>query len=296
MSPDLLTPWIPEGFDAFWQQTEGAVGDEELSVGDAAPGRSDTHTIYTVSMPSTGGLTLNGWLAIPPGDGPFPSFLWTPPYSRWSMMPNEYGTRPGCVSLSFNLFGESSFHEESYKPERGYFAEGIESPETWVFRRLYMDSSRALRALARHPQVRGVGAMGMSQGAGISVWLGAWARSAKCVVADMPFLAGGRAILSASFYRYPLKEILDYIGDNTVRRETVMRTVSYFDTVNMATRCRVPTLVTAGTKDPSVRPAQAEAVVAALAGIKEYDLMDWGHDWHPSMVQRNQNWLDRWID
>ncbi|MES1227351.1 MAG: acetylxylan esterase, partial [Armatimonadota bacterium] len=70
--------------------------------------------------------------------------------------------------------------------------------------------------------------------------------------------------------------------------------VSYYDTVNVATRCHVPTLVTAGTKDPSVRPAQAEALFDALPGRKKYELMDWGHDWHSSMVARNLAWLDEW--
>lgn len=294
MSPELLGPWVPEGFDDFWRETEASVGVPDFEIGPEVSGRSTSHIVRTVSMSSTAGFVLNGWIAVPHGDGPFPAFLWTPPYSRWSMMPNEYGTRPGYVSLSFNLFGESSFHEETYSPARGYFAEGIESPETWVFRRLYRDSSLAIRALGQLPFVKSVAAMGMSQGGGISVWLGAWAPSVRCVVGDMPFLAGGRAILSAPFYRYPLKEILDYIDDNSERRERVLRTMSFYDTVNQATRCSVPALITAGTRDPSVRPAQAEAVYEALQGPKEYEKFDWGHDWHPSMVDRNLRWLDRW--
>jgi cephalosporin-C deacetylase len=198
------------------------------------------------------------------------------------------------VSLSFNLFGESSFHQEAYTPARGYFAEGIESPSSWVFRRLYIDSSRAFKALLRLESVSLAGVMGMSQGAGISVWLGAFCPDVRCVVADMPFLAGARGILSGNYYRYPIKEIVDYIGDTPARREEVLRTMAFYDTVNVATRCQTPTLVTAGKKDPSVRPDQAEAVFRELLGPKEYELLDWGHDWHPSMVARNVAWLGRW--
>ncbi|MFX8680898.1 acetylxylan esterase, partial [Acinetobacter baumannii] len=93
---------------------------------------------------------------------------------------------------SLNFFGESSFHQETYTPARGYFAEGIENPETWVFRRLYQDSSRAFKALSSLPEVTSVSAMGMSQGGGISVWLGAFCPGVRSVVADMPFLGGGR--------------------------------------------------------------------------------------------------------
>jgi cephalosporin-C deacetylase len=73
--------------------------------------------------------------------------------------------------------------------------------------------------------------------------------------------------------------------------ERVLNTVSYFDTVNMATRCRVPTHVTLGLKDPACRPPNVRACYQALPGEKALTELDWGHDWHPSMVDTNRRWL-----
>lgn len=292
----LLEPWLPEGFEQFWKDTVAEAEEAPLDWSLAESDRvSPTgHRVRTLEFRSVSGERRHGWLATD-SDRPAPAFLWIPPYGRWSMPPNEYGTRPGYASLSLNFFGEPSFHEEAYRPERGYFADGAASRQTWVFRRMFQDSVLALRILAEQPDVapERIGAMGLSQGGGIAIWLGAWLPLVRAVVADFPFLSGMRWVLSHNVHRYPLKELTDFMEAG--HKEKVMETLAYFDTVNQATRCRVPTLVVAGLRDPAVRPAQVEATYAALAGEKEIASIDFGHDWHPSMVERNQAWLDRWL-
>ncbi len=294
-----LTPYLPEDFSEFWQETvaeaNAAPLDFHRSMTDT--GRSDTHIVEEFSFRSITGDTLHGWIARPPEARKAPSFLWVPPYSRWSMQPNEYGTRPGYVSLSFNFFGESAFHEEVYHPSRGYFAQGAGRPETWVFRTMFQNLVMAARFLSAQVEVdeQRIAAMGMSQGAGLSIWLGAWCPLIKAVCADMPFLGGMPWVFSHDIHRYPLKELTDYMDQIPLGREWVMHTLSYYDTINQATQCKVPTLVTLGLKDPAVKPEQARAVYEALPGDKNLVELDWGHDWHPSMIERNQAWLFAWL-
>lgn len=295
MTESLLAPNVPDDFDEFWQ--------EAVAEAEAAPldyHRSGTNDylksgfhVETLEFRGIDGSARKGWIAAPNGAHRNPGFLWIAPYGRWSMMPEEYGTRAGFTSMSFNFFGETAFHEEDYTPARGYFAEGAQKPETFVFRRMAQDAMIAMRVLEAQPEADEdrLAAAGLSQGGGMAIWLGAWSKRVKCVVSDFPFLAAMRWVLSQRIHRYPLKELTDFADSLPLGREQVLHTLSYFDTVNQATRCKVPTLVTLGLKDPAVKPEQVRAVFEALPGRKELAELDWGHDWHPSMVERNLDWM-----
>lgn len=302
MSHDpLLEPWVPEDFDAFWAEVveeaarvplnfyrEPAVGIE------AANG----HRLEQIHYQGMGEEWIHGWIAYPAGAHRLPAFVWIPPYGRESVLPNAYGTRAGFVSLSMNLHGEPAFHQEKYTPERGYFAEDAELPHTWVFRRLVQNVLISLRVLQAQSEVaeEQIGAMGMSQGGGLALWASTLSPIVKAVCADMPFLGAMPWVLARPIHRYPLKELLDFMETVPIGRERLIHTLSYFDTVNMATRVTVPTLISLGLKDPAVRPEQARAVYDALASerrqLVEYD---WGHDWTPEMVAKNAIWLTEYL-
>jgi cephalosporin-C deacetylase-like acetyl esterase len=49
-----------------------------------------------------------------------------------------------------------------------------------------------------------IGAAGMSQGAGMAIWLGTWCSIVKAICADMPFLGATWVSLVRGAYRYPL--------------------------------------------------------------------------------------------
>lgn len=293
---DLLVSQVPEDFDDFWTvvRAEAAAAQldyhRSLSNDFVWPG----FTVETVRFRGAAGEPLEGWLAYPEGARRLPSFLWVPPYGRESLLPNTYGTRDGFTSFSFNFFGHGAFQQEKYHPSRGYFAEGVGDPETSVFRRMILNAMLAARVLQAQPEADEdrIGAMGMSQGAGISIWLGSHSPIIKAVCADMPFLGGTRYILSRNAYRYPLKELIDFAETIPMGLERVKHTLSYFDTLHQATRCQVPTHVSLGLKDPACRPESVEAVFAALATprkiLRRYDV---GHDWFPEMVANNANWL-----
>ena len=296
-----LVPNLPEDFDAFWNETlEQALNaplDFERKPGNAynAPG----FIIEIFRFTSVSGISLNGWIAIPKIDNRkstienHPSFLWIPPYGRESMLPNAYGTREGFVSMSLNFFGHNAFHQEKYRKERGYFAEGVLDPRTWIFRRMFQDAVLAARILQEQPEVdpHKIGAMGMSQGAGIAIWLGAFAPFIRAVCADMPFMGGMSQRLGQHIYRYPTKELIDFANQAPNGLETIKRTLSYFDTINVATRCAKPTQVSLGEKDPASKPHSVEAIFNALPGRKALKRYPIGHDWYPEMIPNNREWL-----
>jgi cephalosporin-C deacetylase len=158
---------------------------------------------------------------------------------------------------------------------------------------MFQDAVLATRVLQAQPEAdeERIGALGLSQGAGIAIWLGAFCPIVKAVCADLPFLSAIKPTLLNNVYRYPLKELTDYMAAIPLGQERVFHTVSYFDTMNVATHCRVPTLVSLGLKDPAVREDNVRSVYEALPAEKELKIYDWGHDWHPDMVENNLRWL-----
>lgn len=291
----LLSPYLPEDFDSFWAEAAQEARDAPLDFH-----RAPQHdvvlagfNIERIAFRSVLGTALYGWIAYPPHSRRLPSFVWIPPYGRESLLPNAYGTRQGMTSLSFNFHGEDAFHQEPYVPARGYFSEGAGDPETWIFRSMLQNcliAARVLEAQVEADEDR-IGAMGLSQGAGLAIWTGAFSNVVKAVCADMPFLSAMRQTFSLPIYRYPLKELTDFMDTIPIGRERVMNTVSYFDTVNMATHCAKPTQVSLGLKDPSCRPQNVEAVFEALPAKKNLIKYDWGHDWGLPMIENNRRWL-----
>ncbi|MFM9874608.1 MAG: acetylxylan esterase [Fimbriimonadaceae bacterium] len=292
---DLLKPYVPPGFEAFWRENTAEAMAAPLDFDLSEQGEYDPqdHHVRAFQFRGIDGATRSGWIAAPKGHEVSPGFLWLAPYSRWTMLPNRYGTRAGMVSISFNFHGESAFHREDYTPERGYMAEGIECRDSWIFRRMYQDSVIVGRILQSLPEVDAdrIVAAGMSQGGGLAIWMGAWVDYVKAVVADEPFLTGVPWILDAKYFRYPLKEMTDIAFSSPEMEAKVRETLSYFDTVNQAAFCGVPTRVTLGIKDPSVRPAQVKAVYETLPGVKAIEELDWGHDWHPRMIEGAEEFL-----
>lgn len=293
---NLLTPDPPEDMVEFWAEAVDQALSARLDFRRSAQSdqRSDNHKIELIDFRGIDGEARHGWIATPKEGNSHRGFLWIPPYSRWSMLPNEYGTREGMTSLSFNFFGEPAFHQETYTPRRGYFSEGAKDPQSFIFRRMFQDAvlaTRVLQAQAECDENR-VGAMGMSQGGGIAIWLGAWLPSlVKAVCADMPFLGGMPWVLSQSVHRYPLKELTDFMDSIPLGRQIILHTLSYFDTLNQAVFCQVPVHLSLGLKDPAVRPIQVQSIFESLRGEKALVELEWGHDWHPSMIEANAAWL-----
>lgn len=294
---ELFAPDLPEDFDSFWAEAAAEVRSEPFDFRRSFSNDFDYpgFRVETIDFRGMGGATLHGWIAYPENAKRLPGFVWIPPYGRESLLPNSYGTRDGMVSLSLNFFGHEAFYEETYRMERGYMALGVESPESYVFRQMIQNAMIAARVLQSLPEAdeERIGAAGMSQGGGLAIWLGALSPVIRAVCADMPFYCAIRQALGRQAYRYPLKELTDFADTIPLGTERVYNTLSYFDTMHFATRCKVPTQVSYGTKDPSCRPDQVTSCYEALPGEKRLLVYETGHDWIEDMAPNNLEWFQK---
>lgn len=296
VTPEDLQPYVPEDFDEFWETAREEADKSPLDYHRSRHNVFDLpgFVVETIDFRSIGGSSLHGWVAIPERlNRMAPSFLWLPAYGKESHLPNEYSTREDMVSMSFNFHGNDAFHQEDYSPLRGYFAEGVEDPETWVFREMLQNALIAVRVLRAQVEADAsrLSVAGMSQGGGMAIWTGATSSAVKAVVADMPFLAGMRRTLHQPIHRYPLKELADFAHRIPLGIERVLYTVSYYDTVNHATRLHKPALVSYGARDPASRPEHVRAVYDAIPGSKKLLEYPGGHDWDTGMIEANRKFM-----
>ncbi|MGQ9658315.1 MAG: acetylxylan esterase [Fimbriimonadales bacterium] len=292
----LKTPRPPADFESFWRTATHKV--------DAAPvqfervHRADddlpTHRVYRLRWLGIDRRGREGWYAVPRHLAlPAPAVLYLPGYGVGTVPINQNTAFEGLITLSINLHGYAVEPNVPYSPELGYFTRGVESPQTYIYRRLVQDSLLAMRVLAAQEEVnsRFLMAAGLSQGGGLAVMLGAWCALTQCVVAELPALTYWEYLLGKTVWRYPIKEFQDYMDREGVSREVLLRTLQYYDTVNHALYVRVPVQLSLALKDPGIRAPVVFSLYDALPQPKRLLIYeDHGHDWHPEMRVRLEEW------
>ena len=246
MSDTRPTTVRPDDFDEYWNgvmaeldATPIAAEEEEL------PLRSNEYcTAYAVQFTSIGPYRLFGYLSIPKGEGPFPTLVYlTRCQSVVEIIPqgdaNEKRGRFTVFSLSAR--GQRMSDQPYAASYPGAFAEGIEDPDTYLFRGIVADCCRAVDYALSRPEVDRT-------------------RVAGLIANDLPLITAalreGLTHVVAQpgvFYRpmdclsgddgYPLDEFNDYLRQYPERRETITRTLAYYETLFFAESVKVPSLL-----------------------------------------------------
>ncbi len=295
----LKRPSPPPDFEAFWREVV-AESDALPLIYERVHQPSDdtlTHQVFRLRWQGADGKGREGWYAVPrtPSTEKRVGLLYLPGYGIGTTPINENTAFDRFVTLSPNLHGYSVEPNIPYSPEHGYFTQGIESPRTYVYRRIMLDCLLAVRVLNAQPEVDSsrIVAAGLSQGGGLAVMLGAWCPLVRVVVAELPALTYWEYLLNATAWRYPIKEFADYMQATGHRPETLLQTLQYFDTVNHAPFVCVPVQLSLALKDPGIRAPVVFSLYDALPHPKRLLIYeDLGHDWSPEMHIRLQEWVD----
>jgi cephalosporin-C deacetylase len=156
---------------------------------------------------------------------------------------------------------------------------GIENPDDYYYRRLFVDAVRAVDVLAGHPLVDAsrVGVVGGSQGGAIALAVGALRDDVAAVASFVPFLCDFRRA-SMITNNEPYKELGRFLSIQRDGVDAAFRTLSYFDGVNMAKRITAPTWVSAALMDETCPPSTVFGAFHNLAGEK--DIAVWPYNAH----------------
>lgn len=217
----------PEMLDAWWDAI-----DEELAALPANPEftfeplqSNDDATVYTVRMSSAGSYPIAAWMSVPAGEGPFPAFV-TPVTYASVVTPAHVDIRRRFVTMTMKTRGQRGADKPYAAAYPGHLTEGIDDPDTWIFRGVMADMLRAYEVLRDHPAVD-ADRIGIS-GSDAGLLLNARRPGAAAVQVTAPFWYR-LAEMADSSDDYPIEEINDYRRTFPERRDAVAQTLALVD-------------------------------------------------------------------
>lgn len=297
----------PDGFDAFWTQTlreasaacDGSATKPVFTAVDT--GLTQVRT-YDVTVPGFAGRPVRGWLRLPAGAteplGCVVEFLG---YGRGRGLSHEnlLWAAAGYAHLVMDTRGQGWSASSGSTPDTdageagavpGFLTRGIESPETYYYRRVFTDAVRCVEAMRTHPEVDPgrIVVTGVSQGGAIALAVAGLVPGLAGVMPDVPFLCNvprGARIGALP----PYTEIAEYLRLHRDRAEAVFGTLSFFDAALHATRATAPALFSIAMMDEICPPSTCFTAYNRYAGPKDVRVYEFnGHEGGAEHHQREQ--------
>ena len=238
-------------FDAFWEQTLAELDQVPLeAVWNEIPEFSnERRTCYEVRYPSWGGGISGGIISIPVADGKYPVCL---QYMGYGAPVYYFDPNAAADRIEFAV---SVRDQGIYKGDQDRWIDrGIADKATFYYRGAFCDVKRAIdfaASLDKADPERMV-AMGESQGGAFTFIAAALDDRIKAAAPAVPFL--GDYPDYAKIVSWPVHEVFEQADKEGIAREDLLKTLSYFDVKNFASRVHCPVYMAFGLQDPTCPP------------------------------------------
>jgi cephalosporin-C deacetylase len=274
------TLYRQEDFETFWSSTLAQSEKQPLNA-ELIPSDLPTKGVqcFAVRFDGFGGGRLAGWLLRPDVRGKCPGLCAYHGYSGRAARPLDliqYAAQGICV-LSLDCRGQNGQSQDTaVYPEGhhlGWMTAGIRDPRTYYFRYVYADAVRALEVLARRDEVDAdrLAVTGASQGGGLSLAAAALSRKPILALADIPFLCDFRRSINIA-QAGPYPEITGFLKAFPQLYDQTIRTLSYFDCLNLAPWVACRTVIASGLWDDVCPPSSIYAVYNHITSEKRIEV------------------------
>ncbi len=293
----------PANFDQFWADTLTEADQHPLNAQFAAVDYG-LRTVETFDLTFTGfgGQEIKGWLLLPrQRTGKLPCVVEYIGYGGGRAFPYNWliWSSAGYAHLVMDTRGQGSSgtnsHGDTPDPEPagtnpqhpGFMTRGILRPETYYYRRLFTDATRAIRVAREHDAIdpARIAVAGNSQGGGITLAAAGLVPDVAVAMPNVPFLCHYRRATELVDTN-PYAEITRYCVVHRDQVDTVFHTLSYFDGMNFATRANAQALFSVGLMDNICPPSTVFAAYNHYAGQK--DIRIWQFNNHEGGGQHQQ--------
>jgi cephalosporin-C deacetylase len=282
---------VPPDLEGFWAATLADARSHELGAR-FEPVASGLTTIATsdVSFAGFDGSTVRGWLHHPAGATVrLPAVVEYVGYGGGRGLAHERTlyAAAGYVHFVMDTRGQGSGWAVGDTPDPdlggapaspGFMTQGIRSPHTYYYRRLYTDAVRAVDAVRAHPLVdpSRVAVTGASQGGGLSLAVASLVGDLAAAAPDVPFLSDfPRALQIAD--TDPYGEIQRYLRAHRDQVDEVLATLAYIDVAILGRSANASALFSVALMDQVCPPSTVYAAYHAYGGPKaiiEYPFND----------------------
>jgi cephalosporin-C deacetylase len=281
----------PADFDTFWESTlsESRGFDLGVSVTKVDTGLAMID-VYDVTFSGFGGQPVKAWLRLPTrATAPLPAVVQFVGYGggRGRAIDNLLWVAAGYAHFHMDTRGQGSVWSVGDTPDTavggpqvpGFLTRGIDSRETYYYRRVFTDAVRAVEAARSLDAIDAtrVAVLGGSQGGGIALATAALVPDLTAVIAYVPFLCDFRRATVVT--DHPLyREIGQYLAIHREKLDQIHETLSYFDGVNFAKRAKAPAWFSTGLMDVICPPSTVFGAFNNYSGEKQITV--WPYNGH----------------
>jgi cephalosporin-C deacetylase len=283
----------PKDFDAYWDKAL-----KEMRELDPDPEMKLNRTVevpfadcFDLYWTGAGGARLHAKLVRPKASKPGPALLI---FHGYSMSSGDWSEKLGYAAAGFTVAALDCRGQGGESEDRGgvkgstlqgHIIRGLDgSPEDLLFRRVFLDTAQMARIVMALPGVDSnrVGAMGGSQGGGLTLACAALEPRIKRIAPCYPFLSDYQRVWDMDLDKNAYEELRFYFRSFDPlheREKEIFTRLGYIDVQHLAPRIRAKTLMAVTLQDSICPPSSQFAAYNKIRAPKQMALYpDYGHE------------------
>ena len=285
----------PKDFDAYWARALQEMRDTDPQVELVpAPFHTESADCFDLFFTGVKGARIHAKLLIPKGCAkPCPAVLQFHGYSGYAGNWNDKlnFVAEGFVVAALDCRGQGGLSEDvggvRGNTLHGQFIRGLEDPdaENLLMRNIMLDTAELARIVMALPQVdeTRVGAMGASQGGGLTLACASLVPEIRRVAPQYPFLSDYRRVWEMDLDVDAYQELREYFRMYDPRHERereIFEKLGYIDIQNMTKWIQGTVLMATGLQDTICPPSTQFAAYNRITAPKSVLFYpDYGHEW-----------------
>lgn len=246
----------PADFDAFWDNAKRDLAKVpgNFRMTERPDLSTATDQIFLVEMQSLDNVTVRAWLTLPKERLPnerLPAYIMLPGYGA-ELVPFKNVPHFACLSINVRGLGNS---KDVVNPTRDqYITYGIQDKNKYIYRGAIMDCVRLLDFIDTRAEIdtSSVFVTGGSMGAYLALALASIDKRVTLCAANNPTFSDWHQLVGSG--EFPMHDIERYAKQRSMKMETVLKTLDYFDLKNFTQNIKCKSIFAMGLLDKFAPP------------------------------------------